>query len=357
MRVGTVLPVQDWRQCGPAAQQAEALGLDLVQTNENRHEPFVPLAMAALATTRVELATSVAIAFPRSPMIVASMAWELARHSQGRFVLGLGTQVRAHNERRFSVPWVAPAARMAEYIGALRAIWRCWETGGPLDYQGEHYRFSLMNEGFSPGPNHLPCPPITLAAVGPLMLRNAARLCDGVRLHSFATRAYIEQQVEPVLRKGLEEAGRPREHFEVSGGGFVATGPDAEAVREAAEWVRRRVAWYASTPAYRTVLEPHGLEGLGAKLSVMARRGEFDAMAALIPDEVLHLFAAIGPYEEIAARIEERFGGLVDTISLSFPEGSAPDGMRRVVEAVQRIPRRFHGFRTEDLRAGAAAAA
>ena len=156
MRVGISLPVEDWRRCGPAAAAAEAAGADLVTTNENKHEPFTPLAMAGLATERIELATNVAIAFPRSPMIVASVSWELARHTGGRFVLGLGTQVRAHNERRFSVPWVAPAARMGEYVQALRAIWRCWETGGPLDYAGEHYRFSLMNEGFSPGPNHLP---------------------------------------------------------------------------------------------------------------------------------------------------------------------------------------------------------
>ncbi|MBX9702224.1 MAG: TIGR03617 family F420-dependent LLM class oxidoreductase [Acetobacteraceae bacterium] len=347
MRVGINLPVEDWRRCGPVAQAAEAAGIDLVQTNENRHEPFTPLALAGLATSRIELVTNVAIAFPRSPMIVAHQAWELARHSGGRFTLGLGTQVRAHNERRFSVPWVAPAARMGEYVQALRAIWRCWESGGPLEYLGEHYRFTLMNEGFSPGPNRLPLPPVTLAAVGPLMLRTAARLCDGVRLHSFATRAYMEQQVEPILAKGLAEAGLPREHFEVSNGGFVATGPDAASVREAAEYIRRRVAWYASTPAYRVVLEPHGLEGLGKRLSEMARRNEFDAMAALIPDEVLALFAAVGPYDSIAERIAERFGGLVDTVSIPFPADADPGAVRAVVRAVQAIPARFTGFRAE----------
>jgi probable F420-dependent oxidoreductase len=347
MRVGIGLPVEDWRRCGPVAVAAEAAGIDLLTTNENKHEPFTPLAVAGLATSRIELATSVAIAFPRSPMIVAGMGWELARHTGGRFVLGLGTQVRAHNERRFGVPWVAPAARMAEYIQALRAIWRCWETGGPLDYQGEHYRFTLMNEGFSPGPNRLPMPPVTLAAVGPLMLRNAARLCDGVRLHGFATRAYIEQQVAPVIAAGLEAAGRPRSAFEVSGGGFVTTGPDAEAVRQAAEHIRFRVAWYASTPAYRTVLEPHGLAELGTRLSAMARRNEWDRMAALIPDEVLELFAAIGPYDTIAERIAARFGGLVDTVVIPFPADADPGAVRAVAREVQSIPRRFEGFRTE----------
>jgi probable F420-dependent oxidoreductase len=352
MRVGTVLPLEDWRRCGPAAMAAEAAGFDLVQTNEIRHDPFTPLALAGLATTRVSLATSVAIALPRSPMIVANHTWDLQRHTQGRFVLGLGTQVKAHNERRFSVPWVAPAARMAEYVEALRAIWRCWETGGKLEYEGEHYRFSLMNKEFSPGPNHLPCPPVTLAAVGPLMLRNAARLYDGVRLHSFATRAYLERQVEPVLQAQLAASRRPREAFEVSGGGFVATGPDADSVREAVEQVRYRVAWYASTPAYRTVLEPHGLVELGVKLSEMARRSAFGEMAALIPDEVLHLFAAIGTYDDIAARIEERFGGLVDTVSIPFPVETDPVAIREVVRAVQRIPSRFEGFRTEAFQSG-----
>lgn len=353
MRVGIVLPVEDWRRCGPAAAAAEEVGFDLVAANEIRHDPFTPLALAGLATARIGLATSVAIAFPRSPMVVANHTWDLQRHTGGRFVLGLGTQVRAHNERRFSVPWVAPAARMAEYVQALRAIWRCWETGEALDYAGEHYRFSLMNKEFSPGPNGMLCPPVTLAAVGPLMLRNAARLCDGVRLHSFATRAYLEQQVEPVLRAQLAAAGRPREAFEVSGGGFVATGPNAAAVQRAAEQVRHRVAWYASTPAYRTVLEPHGLVALGVKLSEMARRGAFEGMAALIPDEVLHLFAAIGTYDVIAERIAERFGGVVDTVTIPFPADADPGAVRAVLRAVQRIPARFMDFRTERFRAAA----
>ena len=353
MRVGIVLPLEDWRRCAEAATAAEAAGFDLVQTNEIRHDPFTPLALAGLATTRINLATSVAIAFPRSPMIVANHTWDLQRHTGGRFVLGLGTQVKAHNERRFSVPWSAPAARMAEYIEALRAIWRCWETGGRLAYEGEHYRFTLMNKEFSPGPNHQPCPPVTLAAVGPLMLRTAARLCDGVRLHSFATRAYLEQQVEPVLQAQLDSSGKPREAFEVSGGGFVATGPDAASLREAVEHIRYRVAWYASTPAYRTVLEPHGLSELGERLSGMARAGAFDGMAALIPDEVLHLFAAIGTYGEIAGRIAERFGGLVDCVTIPFPADADPAAVREVVQEVRRIPSRFAGYRTEAFQATA----
>lgn len=349
MRVSIVLPVADWRRCGPAAAAAEAEGFDSVQANEIAHEPFTPLAFAALATQRVQLITSVAIAFPRSPMIVANHSWDLARHSGGRFVLGLGTQVRAHNERRFSTPWIAPAARMGEYVESLRAIFRCWETGAKLDYQGEHYRFSLMNKEFSPGPNRLPLPPVTIAAVGPLMLRTAARLCDGVRLHGFATRAYIEQQVQPVLDRHLAEVGRARAHFEVSGGGFIATGGSAEEVRAAAEKIRYRVAWYASTPAYRTVLEPHGLVPLGEKLSVLARAGAFEGIEKLIPDEVLQLFAAVGNYDQIAERVAARFGGVVDTVTIPFPEGAPPAAVRQVVREVQAIPAAFTGFATERL--------
>ena len=181
MRVSIGLPVHDWAACGPAARQAEDDGADIVTTNELRHDPFAPLAFAALATERVQLVPSVAIAFPRSPMIVANHAWDLQRHSKGRFVVGLGSQVKAHNERRFSTPWIAPAARMGEYAESLRAIFRCWEHGEKLSYQGKHYNFSLMTPEFSPGPNNLPLPPIALAAVGPLMLKTAARVADSVR--------------------------------------------------------------------------------------------------------------------------------------------------------------------------------
>jgi len=193
MRVAMSLPGHDWAACGPAARQAEADGFDSVQSHELKHDPFTPLAFAALATERVQLVTSVAIAFPRSRMIVANQAWDLHTHSKGRFMVGLGSQVKAHNERRFSVPWIAPAARLGEYVQAVRAIFRCWEFGEKLHYQGRYYNFSLMTPEFSPPAQHLPLPPMAMAAVGPLMLKTAARVADSVRLHSFATRAYLER--------------------------------------------------------------------------------------------------------------------------------------------------------------------
>lgn len=347
MRVSTVLPVRDWRACRPAAAMAEADGYDCVQSNELRHDPFAPLAFAALATERVALATSVAIAFPRSPMIVANHAWDLARHSNGRFVLGLGSQVKAHNERRFSVKWDAPAARLGEYVQALRAIWRCWEAGTKLDFKSPHYTFTLMTPEFSPGPQGLPMPPVAMAAVGPLMLKTAARVADSVRLHGFATRHYLEEVVRPMLRTELAASGKSFAQFEVTGGGFIATGPNDAAVKEAAEKARYRVAFYGSTPAYWGVFETHGLGDLGQRLHAKVREGKWKEISALVSDDVLDLFVARAPYEGIAEAIAQRFGGVVDTVTLEFLPGDDAVTRRRVIEAVRKIPCAFTGFQTE----------
>ena len=353
MRVSMVLPMADWRTCGPAASAAEADGFDSVQANERQHDPFAPLALAALATSRLQLITSVAIAFPRSPMVMAGQAWDLHRHSGGRFVLGLGSQVRAHNERRFSTPWVAPAARMGEYIEALRAIFRCWEFGQKLNYQGRHYSFTLMTPDFAPEPVGLPLPPIALAAVGPHMLKTAARRADSVRLHAFATRRYLEEVVRPILAAELAAAGKSFANFEVSGGGFLATGPDEAAVRAATEKVRYRVAFYGSTPAYRGVLDLHGLADLSVRLNELARAGRWGEMAPLVSDEVLDLFCARAPYEGLAEAVARRFGGLTDSITLEFLPVDAAPTRRQVIEAIQLIPHTFRGFAAERGSVGA----
>ena len=203
MKVTTSVPYKDWRAIAPAAAAAEAEGFEGLTCPELANDPFAPLAIAALATEKVQLATSVAISFPRSPMITAQQAWDINLHSRGRFVLGLGTQVRAHNERRFSVPWVHPAPRMVEYVQAIRAIHRCWEYGEKLDFQGKFYNFTLMTPEFSPKPCGLPMLPIMIAAVGPEMQKAAARHCDGVRLHGFATRKYVTDVVRPLLETEL----------------------------------------------------------------------------------------------------------------------------------------------------------
>lgn len=345
MRVSMTLPCHDWAACGPAAAQAEEDGFDSVQSNELKHDPFTPLAFAALATQRVQLVTSVAIAFPRSPMVVANQAWDLHTHSKGRFVVGLGSQVKAHNERRFSTPWIAPAARLGEYVESLRAIFRCWEHGEKLNYKGQYYNFSLMTPEFSPPPQHRPVPPVAMAAVGPLMLKTAARVADSVRLHSFATRAYLEQVVRPLLAQELEAAGKSFENFEITGGGFVATGPDKAAVREAAEKIRYRVAFYGSTPAYRGVFDLHGVSDLGVKLTEMSKQGKWKDMAAQVPDDVLDLFVARATYDDLPAAIEKRYGGIVDTVSIDFTPETSVATRRATIEAIQRIPSTFRSFR------------
>lgn len=354
MRVFAQLPTEDWRETAEAAKRAEAAGYDGVSTNELAHEPFLPLAVAAMATERVMLNTSIAVAFPRSPMVVANMGWDLNANSRGRFELGLGSQVKGHNERRFSVKWASPVPRLREYVQSLRAIWRAWEHGEKLAFEGEHYSFTLMTPEFSPEPTGLPMPPITAAAVGPDMLRMAGRVCDGVRLHGFCTRRYIEETCMARIAEGMAKGGRRRESLEVSGGGFIATGPDEAAVAEMLDWVRYRVGFYGSTRTYLPVFAAHGLEDLGMKLHRLSVEGRWDRLAAEVPDEVARLFAAVGTYEELPQAIAERFGGVVDVIKLDLPADIDPDLHRDIVARTRAIPCAFSGFATDPGRAQAA---
>jgi probable F420-dependent oxidoreductase len=344
MRVFTTLPQEDLRAVAAAAREIEADGYDGVVATENKHDPFLALAIAGTVSERIELHNGVAIAFARSPMAIAEAGWDLAGATGGRFVVGLGSQVRAHNERRFSVPWSPPAPRMREYVQALRAIWRCWRTGEPLSYEGQHYRFTLMTPNFTPEPIAAPPPAIMIAAVGPAMLKVAGEECDGVKLHGFCTRRYLEQTVMPRLVTGLAKVCRRRENFEISGGGFLATGPDDAAVARMFEWVRQRVAFYGSTPAYYPVLATHGLEDLGHKLNAMARQGRWNEMAKEVPDDVARLFAAVGRWDEITNAIDKRFAGLVDAINArAYP--SAPGRLPpELIQDIRRLPRCFTGF-------------
>lgn len=351
MRVFTTLPQEDLRRIATVVRSVEAEGYDGVIATENKHDPFLALAIAAAQTERIELHTGVAIAFARSPMAVAEAGWDLAAASGGRFVLGLGSQVRAHNEKRFSVPWSPPAPRLREYVRALRAIWRCWKTGEKPSFEGEHYRFTLMTPNFTPEPIAPPPPPVTIAAVGKAMLKVAGEECDGVKLHGFCTRRYLEEVVLPRLSEGLLKAGTARENFEIAGGGFLATGPDDAAVARMFEWVRTRVAFYGSTPAYFPVLALHGLEDLGTKLNRMTREGRWEEMAKEVPDDVVHLFAAVGRFDEIAAAIERRFGGLADAINLRATPAMPGPIPRGLIEDIRRLPQAFRGFAHQDATA------
>src|SRR5690348_1598658 len=309
---------------------------------EYQHDPFLPLAVPGPATEGVELHTGVAIAFARTPMAVAEVGWDMAGSTGGRFVVGLGSQVRAHNERRFSVAWTPPAPRMREYVQVLRAIWRCWKDGEKPAYEGEHYRFTLMTPNFAPEPIAAPPPAVMIAAVGPAMLRVAAEECDGVKLHGFCTRRYLTDAIMPRIEAGLAKAGRRREHYEISGGGFLATGPDDKTVAARFEWVRQRVAFYGSTPAYYPVFAAHGLEELGLKLNAMVRQGKWGELAKEVPDDVAHLFAAVGRHDQIVGAIAARFGGLVDSLTLRGDGvGEVPPDL---VQDIRRVPHQYRGL-------------
>ena len=343
MRIITTVPQRDLQLVAEAARKAEEAGFDGVVTPENKHEPFMSLAVAATATKRISLATGVAIAFPRSPMVTASTAWDLQQSSRGRFILGLGPQVRAHNIGRFSVPWSPPVPRLREYVKAMRAIWRCWETGEKLRFEGEHYRFTLMTPNFTPESLHQPPIPVTLAAVGPFSLSLAGEVADGVHLHSFNTQRYFQTAIMPRLEAGLAKSGRPRASFEIRGGAFIATGPDDEAVAKKFEWVRTRVAFYGSTPAYWGVFDVHGLGDLGRKLNAMSKQGQWEAMTREIPDDVVHLFAAVGTYKTIAREIEKQFAGS-DVCSTGGADEQATHFPPDLIQDIQRIATPFKGF-------------
>lgn len=317
MRLLTSVPNDDLRVVPAVARELEDAGYDGVISLENRHDPFLPLALGATATDSLLLRTGVAIAFPRSPMVVANTAWDLQALSGGRFELGLGTQVRAHNERRFSVPWSAPVPRLREYVHALRHIFGCWSEGTALAFEGDHYTFTLMTPNFTPEPLDVVPPPISLGAVGPAMLRLAGEVADGVQLHGFCTRDYLQGHVLPELAAGAARTSRSPESVEVSCGAFVCTGPDDASVAEAMDAARVRIGFYGSTRAYWPVFELHGREELGQELNHLSRTGGWDEMAARIDDDTVRLFAAVGRYDELTDVLDRRFGGIVHTIAIA----------------------------------------
>lgn len=347
MRVITQLPNNDLREAQKVAILAERAGFDGVVALENAHNPYLPLAAAALVTERIQLGTAVAMAFPRAPTITAHVSWDIQKASAGRFYLGLGAQVKAHNERRYGLTWSPPAPRMRDYVGAVRAIWRTWEKKEPLDYKSETYTLSLMTPNFSPKPNGLPRVPISIATVGPAMLRVAGEVCDGVRLHPFSTRKYLEQVSVVGIKEGLARGNRDRKNFEVVAGGFIATGKNEEAVAKMREYVRFRIAFYCSTRAYWDVLRLHDMIELGEKINPYPRQNRWDEMAALIPDDIIDLFAVVADYGSIAKKLEARYRGLADTISLPIQPDDDPDQLAETVRAIQRIPCQFEKYHTD----------
>ncbi len=318
----TPLPIGDF---AAGAARAEELGLDAVLVEETKDDPYQLLALGAAATERIGLGTSVAMAFPRSPTVTAMSAWSLQKLSGGRFILGLGSQVRAHVTRRFGLPWHPPAPWMRDYVGALRAVWRSWQEQVPLRYESEHYRLDLMVPLFDPGPIDHPDIPVHVAAIGPNMCAVAAEVADGVRLHPVCTPRFIDEEVRPALARGAARAGRDVEQVEVCLKPLVGTARTEAALAPVTETVRARVAFYLSTPSYRRTFELHGWGDTARRASELSRHGRWDDLPALVDDEMLHTVATIGTHDRIAALLNDRYQDRVDRIEFSIPVADPDD--------------------------------
>jgi probable F420-dependent oxidoreductase len=334
----------DPENIGQQARDVEEEGYDGAWATETGHDPLLILAAAAAHTERLELGSGILVAFGRSPMITATMANDVQLLSKGRLLLGLGSQIKPHIEKRYSMPWSHPASRMREYILAMRAIWTAWQDGSKPAFRGEFYTFTLMTPFFSPGPNPFGPPKVFLAAVGPLMTEVAGEVADGLLVHGFTTERYLREVTLPALDRGLAKAagagagdgqrGRGRD-FQVSYPGFVVTGTTDSEREAAAVAVKVQIAFYGSTPAYRPVLELHGWGDLQPELNSLSKRGEWAAMADLISDDVLETFAVVAPPDEVARRVRERFGDVVDRFSFYAPYEVDSDTWRRVLADFQ----------------------
>lgn len=314
-----------------AAKLAERVGYDGLWSAEVSHDPFLPLALAAEHTEGIALGTGIAVAFARSPMTLAMTANDLQTLSRGRFMLGLGSQIKPHIEKRFSMPWSHPAARMRELVMAIRAIWASWDDGSRLAFRGQFYRHTLMTPMFDPGPNPFGNPKVFVAAVGEKMTEVAGEVADGMLAHGFTTERYLREVTVPALERGLAASGRERGAFEISYPGMVVTGADEKGFVRATRAAKSQLAFYGSTPAYRPVLELHGWGDLQTELNRLSKRGDWDAMADLIDDEMLDTFAVVGEIDDIAAKVLDRFDGIVDRFNFYAPYPMEPERWTEVL--------------------------
>jgi probable F420-dependent oxidoreductase len=324
------------RQAAKAARSLEAAGYDGAWSAETSHDPFLPHVAAAEATSTIELGTGITVAFARNPMTLAQAAYDLQDLSGGRFLLGLGSQIKPHITKRFSMPWSHPAARMRELILAIRAIWDCWDGDGKLDFRGEFYTHTLMTPFFNPGPAAHGHARIFLAAVGDRMTEVAGEVADGLLCHGFTTASYLQERTLPALQRGADRAGRSVDELELSLPSFIVTGETEEQMAASALGVRRQIAFYGSTPAYRPVLEHHGWGDLQDELNRLSKQGEWEAMGDRVDDDVLDAFAVVAEPAQLAAGLLERYGGLVDRISFYAPYEAAPETWLPVVEALKK---------------------
>ncbi|HWB65463.1 MAG TPA: TIGR03617 family F420-dependent LLM class oxidoreductase [Mycobacteriales bacterium] len=338
MKVDAQLPLGAELNPGPVAVAAEVAGYDAIWTSEVKHEPFVTLALAATATERLAVGSAVALAFVRNPMSTAVAANHLQELSGGRLLLGLGSQVRAHVTRRFSMPWSQPAARMREYIMAMREIWACWQTGRPLRFEGDFYSHTLMTPFFDPGPNPYGAPRVLLAGVGPLMTAIAGEVADGFLCHGFTTERFLREVTIPALQAGRERVGRDLTDFDVSGLPLIATGDTEVAMQAAVRAVRGQIAFYGSTPAYRPVLDLHGWGELGERLHQMSRDGAWAEMSDCIDDEVLNAFAVVAEPAAVAPELLRRYGDAMTRMTFYTPYEIDAELAATIADAVRRAP-------------------
>ncbi len=332
MLLDATLPPTTLAHVPALASAAERLGFAGLWSNETQHDPFLPLALVAEHTARLQFGSAVALAFTRSPVALAYTAWDLAQASGGRFILGLGTQVRAHVTRRFGMPWPrSPAGMLREVVEAMRAVWTSWQQGSPLDYHGEYFRLSLMTPFFNPGPIDHPEIPIYLAGVNRALCRLAGQVADGLLVHPYHSERYLRDVVQPALAEGEVRGKRPPGSAALSVTAMVVTAP------EEADLVRAQIAFYASTPSYRPVMALHGWGEVADRLRAMARRGEWAEMMGLIDDEMLHTFAVVADPRDLAAALRERYAGLAHRLSLYLPfqPGERDEFWRRLAQELR----------------------
>ena len=322
-----------------SAQELERAGYTGGWTAETSHDPFLPLLLAAEHTSTLEIGTSIAVAFARNPMTLANTAWDLQSYSKGRFILGLGSQIKPHITKRFSMEWSHPAPRMREMILAIRAIWDTWLTGAPLEFRGEFYQHTLMTPFFTPDKKDLGdfgVPKIFLAGVGEMMTEVAGEVCDGFLCHGFTTERYLREVTIPALARGRAKAGKTMEGFEIVGPSFVVTGTNEKEMEAAAAGTRQQIAFYGSTPAYKGVLELHGWDGLQDELNGLSKQGKWVDMGNLITDEILNTFAVVAEPERVAPELISRYGDVIDRLSFYAPYKADPSRWLPVIDALKK---------------------
>ncbi len=319
MRIDAELMVENPGDAGDVASRVEQVGFDCLWINETKHDPFVQLPLAAMATKKVKVGTAIALAFTRSPTALAYTAWDIQRASSGRLILGLGSQVRGHIERRFGVRWEAPAAKMREVVMAVRAVWHSWQSGDPLLFEGKFFKLSLMTPFFSPGPIRYPTIPIYVAGVNRLMCRTAGEVADGVHIHPLHTVRYIRESVRPAVEAGARKSGRRLSDVELAASVFAATGSTREQISQAREAHRAQVAFYASTRTYRPLMEMHGWGDICDRLRDLSLNGEWRKMPGEVTDDMLSELVIEGRWEEVGLELRRRYAGLVDRVRLYRP--------------------------------------